>query len=92
MTFTTAFAGPIGFYNVGWYFGLWVVSGNVIAVLFVFLLCPETGGMTLEQVYYLFVDKFFMGLRKNFETDVQGLDIWTEKDKEKEVRRNEVVL
>lgn len=43
MTFITVFAGPIGFENVGWYFWLWVVSGNVIAVVFVYLLCPETG-------------------------------------------------
>lgn len=43
MTFITVFAGPIGFENIGWYFWLWVISGNVIAVIFVYLLCPETG-------------------------------------------------
>ena len=43
MTFITVFAGPIGFDTVGWYFWFWVISGNVIAIIFVFLLCPETG-------------------------------------------------
>jgi MFS family permease len=87
---TAVFAGPIGFDNVGWYFWLWVVAGNVIAVVFVFLLCPETGGKTLEQVDYLFVDKGFAGLRRNFDVDVQGLDLGTEKEKDKQVETNEV--
>ncbi|OAG06873.1 MFS transporter [Paraphaeosphaeria sporulosa] len=90
MTFITVFAGPIGFDKTGWYFWLWVVSGNVIAVLFVFLLCPETGGKTLEQVDYLFVDKGFAGLRRNFDVDVHGLDLWNDKDKEKEMERHEI--
>lgn len=42
MTFITVFAGPIGFDHIGWYFWLWVISGNVIAIIFVFFLCPES--------------------------------------------------
>lgn len=49
------------------YFWLWVISGNVIAIIFVYLLCPETGGKTLEQVDYLFVQKGLAGLRRNFD-------------------------
>ncbi|KAF2242351.1 MFS transporter [Trematosphaeria pertusa] len=79
MTFITVFAGPIGFDNVGWYFWLWVISGNVVAVLFVFLLCPETGGKTLEQVDFLFVDKGFAGLRRDFDVGVEELGAWKEK-------------
>jgi hypothetical protein len=30
------------------------VSGNVVAVFFIFFLCPETSGKTLEQVEYPF--------------------------------------
>jgi hypothetical protein len=30
-----------------------VVSGNIVAV-FIFFLCPETSGKTLEQIDYLF--------------------------------------
>ena len=30
----------IGFDSIGWYFWLWVIAGNVVAVIFVFLLCP----------------------------------------------------
>jgi MFS family permease len=54
MTFITVFAGPIGLTNIGWHFWLWVMSGNIVAVIFVFFLCPETGGKTLEQVDFLF--------------------------------------
>jgi MFS family permease len=68
MTFITVFAGPIGFQKVGWYFWLWVIAGNIVAVLFVFLLCPETGGKTLEQVDDLFVGRGFDGLRKHYVT------------------------
>lgn len=80
MTFITVFAGPIGFEQIGWYFWLWVISGNVVAVIFVFLLCPETGGKTLEQVDYLFVDRGFAGLRRNFDVPDESLDVWKEKD------------
>lgn len=89
MTFITVFAGPIGFDNVGWYFWLWVIAGNVIAVFFVFLLCPETGGKTLEQVDYLFVNKGFGGLRRNFDVDIQNLDMCDEKKQGQDVETKE---
>jgi hypothetical protein len=54
MTFLTVFVGPIGFEKIGWYFWLWVLSGNILGVAFVYFLCPETGGKTLEQVDWLF--------------------------------------
>ncbi|KUJ12466.1 MFS transporter [Mollisia scopiformis] len=57
MTFLTVFAGPIGLADVGWKFWIWVVSGNIVAVVFVFFLCPETGGKTLEQVDFLFTNQ-----------------------------------
>jgi hypothetical protein len=65
--------------NIGWYFRLWVISGNVVGALFVFLLCPETGGKTLEQVDYLFDGKGFAGLRKADDTD-SSLGVWEAKD------------
>ena len=82
MTFITVFAGPIGFANIGWYFWLWVITGNVIAVLFVFFLCPETGGRTLEEVDFLFVGKGFAGLRKEFEVSGREFGDWKHKDAE----------
>lgn len=88
MTFITVFAGPIGFAKVGWYFWLWVVAGNVIAVLFVFFLCPETGGKTLEEVDFLFVGHGFAGLRKDF---VTGDEIMAWKEKETGTETREVV-
>ncbi|KAF2636797.1 MFS transporter [Massarina eburnea CBS 473.64] len=83
MTFITVFAGPIGFEKVGWYFWLWVISGNVVAAVFVFLLCPETGGRTLEEVDYLFVGGGLTGLRKEFHGPEQEVG---EKEKEVEMR------
>ncbi|KAF2727734.1 hypothetical protein EJ04DRAFT_557195 [Polyplosphaeria fusca] len=80
MTFITVFAGPIGFDHIGWYFWLWVVSGNVVAIVFVFLLCPETGGKTLEQVDYLFVNKGFAGLQRNFDVGDEVMETWKEKE------------
>ncbi|KAF7192842.1 Sugar transporter STL1 [Pseudocercospora fuligena] len=74
MTFITVFAGPIGFDHIGWYFWLWVISGNVVAIIFVFLLCPETGGKTLEQVDYLFVRSGFAGLRKDFNVTADDME------------------
>ena len=32
----------IGFDGIGWSFWLWVTSGNVVAIVFVFLLVPES--------------------------------------------------
>ncbi|EXJ75521.1 uncharacterized protein A1O5_00027 [Cladophialophora psammophila CBS 110553] len=65
MTFITVFAGPIGLTNVGWKFWPWVLSGNIMAVAFVFFLCPETGGKTLEQVDFLFSkSEFVAGMKK----------------------------
>ncbi|KIW98367.1 uncharacterized protein Z519_00027 [Cladophialophora bantiana CBS 173.52] len=65
MTFITVFAGPIGLTNVGWKFWLWVLIGNLVAVAFVFFLCPETGGKTLEQVDFLFSKSGFVtGMKK----------------------------
>lgn len=93
MTFITVFAGPIGFENIGWYFWLWVIAGNVVAVVFVFLLCPETGGKTLEQVDYLFTEKGFAGLRKDFGGNPGGRELWKEMEKDGEggVETREVV-
>jgi MFS family permease len=89
MTFITVFAGPIGFANIGWYFWLWVVAGDVLAVIFVFLLCPETGSRTLEELDFLFVGKGFAGLMKDFDMgDATSEDL---KEKDTETQMTEVV-
>lgn len=91
MTFITVFAGPIGFANVGWYFWLWVISGNVIAIIFVGLLCPETGGRTLEEVDSLFVGGGLTGLRSKRDAQL-GLEAYRdEKEKDLEVEMHEGV-
>jgi len=91
MTFITVFAGPIGFANVGWYFWLWVVVGNVLAVVFVFLLCPETGGRTLEDVDYLFVGGGLTGLRKDIGLGMDLAGRFRESEKEREIEMREDV-
>ncbi|KAK5096860.1 hypothetical protein LTS08_007350 [Lithohypha guttulata] len=45
---------PVGLENIKWRFWIFVLSGNVLAVVFVYFLCPETGGKTLEQIDYIF--------------------------------------
>ena len=49
MVFITVLAGPIGLSNCGWPFWFFILSGNIVGVVFVYLLCPETAGRTLEQ-------------------------------------------
>jgi sugar porter (SP) family MFS transporter len=80
MTFITVFAGPIGLTNIGWHFWLWVLSGNLVAVAFVFFLCPETGGKTLEQVDFLFsAAGFVAGVNKVGDVEETWLENETEK-------------
>jgi len=68
-----------------------VISGNVVAIIFVFLLCPETGGKTLEQVDYLFVRKGFAGLRTNFDVTEEDMENAFEiKDKVTEVKEEDM--
>lgn len=45
---------PIGLENIKWRFWIFVLCGNVLAVVFVYFLCPETGGKTLEDIDYIF--------------------------------------
>ncbi len=58
MVFITVFAAPIGLDSCGWPFWFFILSGNIVAAIFVFFLCPETSVFTLEQgssnnsVYY----------------------------------------
>lgn len=54
MTWLTVFVGPIGLANEGARFWAFLLSGNIVAIVFVYFLCPETGGKTLESIDYLF--------------------------------------
>lgn len=55
-TFLTTFAGPIGFKTVGWRIYLWILVGDCCFVAFVYFLCQETTGLTLEQLDGVFGD------------------------------------
>ncbi|ETN41003.1 uncharacterized protein HMPREF1541_02935 [Cyphellophora europaea CBS 101466] len=71
MVFITVFACPIGFQTVGWTFWFLILAGNICAVVFVYFLCPETAGRTLEQIDYLFIDSGLPGLRRNSLADIE---------------------
>ena len=61
----------------------------MIAIIFVFLLCPETGGKTLEQVDYLFIDRGLAGLRKNFDVTPEDMEVHGGKKDRLEDEKNE---
>ncbi|KAJ6092307.1 hypothetical protein N7467_004276 [Penicillium canescens] len=52
--FITVFAGGIGLENVGWKLWLWCLLSCAVAVPFVYCMCPETTGKTLEEIDLLF--------------------------------------
>ena len=48
------FAGGIALENIGWKIWLWMLAANWVAMPFVWFLCPETTGKSLEQIDLLF--------------------------------------
>jgi MFS family permease len=82
-TWLTVFVGPIGFDNAGWHFWFWVLSGNLVAIVFVFFLCPETGGKTLEQVDNLFAAG---GIMAGMAKLAHGEEEWVETSNEEQKR------
>ena len=57
MTFVTVFAGGIAIQNTSWAIWFWQLGSCVGACFFVYFMCPETGGKSLEEVDLVFVDK-----------------------------------
>ncbi|OBT91768.2 hypothetical protein VE01_09325 [Pseudogymnoascus verrucosus] len=53
-SFITVFAGGIALENVGWKIWLWMALSCAAAVPFVWFLCPETSGKTLEEIDFIF--------------------------------------
>ena len=58
-----------------------MISGNVVAVIFVFLLCPETGGRTLERIDDLFVGGGLTGPRKTSGVLPEDIEVCSAGDK-----------
>lgn len=56
LSFVTVFAGGIGLQQVGWKLWIWPIISCAIAVPFVWFMCPETTGKTLEEIDMLFQD------------------------------------
>ncbi len=57
MTFVTVFAGGIAIQRTNWAIWFWQLGSCVVACIFVYFMCPETGGKSLEEVDLVFVDK-----------------------------------
>jgi MFS family permease len=53
-SFLTVFAGGIALENVGWKIWIWMMLFNWIAMPFVWFMCPETTGKSLEEIDLLF--------------------------------------
>ncbi|KAH6682828.1 general substrate transporter [Halenospora varia] len=53
-SFITVFAGGIALRNVGWKIWLWMALSCAAAVPFVYFMCPETSGKTLEEIDLIF--------------------------------------
>lgn len=51
-SFITVFAGGIGLHTVGWMMWIWCVLS--CAVIFVYFMCPETTGKSLEEIDLIF--------------------------------------
>jgi hypothetical protein len=48
------FAGGIALQNVGWKIWLWMLLSCAAAVPFVYFMCPETTGKSLEEIDLIF--------------------------------------
>ncbi|KAF5636946.1 sugar transporter STL1 [Fusarium sp. NRRL 25303] len=53
-SFITVFAGGIALQNVGWKIWIWMALSCFAAIFFVYFMCPETTGKTLEEIDVLF--------------------------------------
>ena len=57
MTFVTVFAGGIAIQRTSWAIWFWQLGSCVLAIFFVYFMCLETGGKTLEEVDLVFMNK-----------------------------------
>ncbi|KAJ5869061.1 hypothetical protein N7455_004002 [Penicillium solitum] len=53
-SFTTVFGGGTAITNVGWKIYIWQLLSCATAVVFIYFMCPETNGKTLEEIDFLF--------------------------------------
>ncbi|KAH7371117.1 general substrate transporter [Pyrenochaeta sp. MPI-SDFR-AT-0127] len=53
-SFITVFAGGIALQNVGWKIWIWMALSCAVAVVFVYFMCPETSGKSLEEIDLIF--------------------------------------
>ncbi|KAH6995213.1 general substrate transporter [Ilyonectria destructans] len=56
-SFITVFAGGIALQNVGWKIWLWMALSCFLAIFFVYFMCPETTGKSLEEIDYIFTQE-----------------------------------
>ena len=86
---------PVGLENINWRFWIFVLTGNVVAVVVVYLFCPETGGKTLEQIDWIFAEPgTFAAAEKGFMEngsihDTEQQKRWTVGEKNTDVQQAE---
>jgi hypothetical protein len=51
------FAGGIALEKIGWKIWIWMLLSNWVAMPFVWFMCPETTGKSLEEIDILFATK-----------------------------------
>ena len=56
-SFITVFAGGIALERVGWKIWLWMLFSCAAAVPFVYFMCPETTGKSLEEIDLIFAER-----------------------------------
>ncbi|KAB5531367.1 general substrate transporter [Coniochaeta sp. 2T2.1] len=53
-SFITVFAGGIALQEVGWKIWLWMLLSCFLAIFFVYFMCPDTTGKSLEEIDLIF--------------------------------------
>lgn len=82
-TFLVVFAGGVALNTVGWKIWLWMLLSCAATLAFVYFMCPETTGKSLEEIDILFAtDEMKAQLARHHSNDVSDDTSDQEKDKD----------
>jgi len=83
-------AGPIALNNIGWRFFLVLIIPTAFHIVFVYFMCPETKGRSLEDINAQFGEKVAIHYYHATEEEQAELDRAAQQDEEEELRRASV--